>query len=218
MLLISFFIIFHHLTIVQLQVLFCGLTKGITPKICRLCFCLNIYKWYSVLLNFLCIWITFMCSLFVSLQLQKCVAVVYIGLFGSVKNQWWSSPARKILKQYFNSLLWIWWLLQFAKTSKSIKTKSLYERFISVLLWHSLCYSHPKLTNPYFCRALCSSHINQNHLLMLEMFILNAPLANNMVQESSIWVWFLGSVETVTTSHTVVDLSLIHISEPTRRA
>ena len=40
---IDFFIFifyrFHRLTVVEL--LFCSLTKGVTPKSCRLCFCSN---------------------------------------------------------------------------------------------------------------------------------------------------------------------------------
>ena len=41
-LLISFFIVSNRLTVVQL--LFCSLTKGITPKMCRLCVCVIINK------------------------------------------------------------------------------------------------------------------------------------------------------------------------------
>ena len=38
-LLISFFIVFNRLTVVQVS--FCSLTKGITPEICRLCVIIN---------------------------------------------------------------------------------------------------------------------------------------------------------------------------------
>ena len=48
---ISFLIVFHRLTVVQVP--FCSLIKGITPKIRMLCFVLI----NSVLLNLLCVWI-----------------------------------------------------------------------------------------------------------------------------------------------------------------
>ena len=41
-LLVSYFIVFSRLTVAQVS--FCGLTKGITPKICRLCVCVIINK------------------------------------------------------------------------------------------------------------------------------------------------------------------------------
>ena len=47
----SLFIVFHCLTIVQVP--FCSLIKGITPKMCMLCF----VRTNSVLLNLLCVWI-----------------------------------------------------------------------------------------------------------------------------------------------------------------
>ena len=44
-------LIFHSLTVAQ--VLFCSLKKGITPKICMVCFVLV----NSLLFNLLCVWI-----------------------------------------------------------------------------------------------------------------------------------------------------------------
>ena len=81
----------------------------------------------------------------------------------------------------------------YLKCTRSVKIA--YKWFFSVLLWHSLCpllqTSTPDLTPvlmPY------STHLDQNHFLMMEIVAWNIPLSNGKTENSLLGVWFWGNV------------------------
>ena len=54
------------------------------------------------------------------------------------------------------------------------------------------CYKHPHLTWPVLMPY--STHLDQNHFLMMEIVTWNIPLSNGKTENNLLGVWFWGSV------------------------
>ena len=83
--------------------------------------------------------------------------------------------------------------------------------FFFWVLWHSLCpllqTSTPDLTPvlmPY------STHLDQNHFLMMEIVAWNIPLSNGKTENSLLGVWFWGSVSHFRSRPFVTGSYIIH--------